>query len=153
MWVRLYLPDPVFAHDQLYVAVSRCTSRKGLKMMIGSYSSTSVPMTRNVVIRGGHQRSFTNDIRFTVRHCRIKLFTKTTFSFQIKSKMTRGLSNQSCVTYFYIEFLSFGRRPDKYYLVLIKVQEVNLGWPPTHFWRDIFTSPWLPWEEGVCGSW
>ena len=32
-WVGLYLPAPVFAHEQLYVACSRVTSRRNLKIL------------------------------------------------------------------------------------------------------------------------
>jgi ATP-dependent DNA helicase PIF1 len=32
--VSIYLPKPVFTHEQLYVALSRVTSKKGMKMLI-----------------------------------------------------------------------------------------------------------------------
>ncbi len=33
-WVGLYLPTPVFAHGQFYVACSKVTSKKNLKLLI-----------------------------------------------------------------------------------------------------------------------
>jgi len=48
--VALYLKNHVFIHGQLYVVVSRCTSRSGLKVLIKNDGSC-VSETRNVVYR------------------------------------------------------------------------------------------------------
>ncbi|GJY45353.1 ATP-dependent DNA helicase PIF1-like protein [Tanacetum coccineum] len=47
--VGIYLPKPVFTHGQLYVAVSRVTSRKGLKMLIYDKDGKVCSNTMNVV--------------------------------------------------------------------------------------------------------
>jgi len=47
--IGIFLKRPVFTHGQLYVAISRVTSKKGLKILIqddnGEYSDT----TKNIV--------------------------------------------------------------------------------------------------------
>ncbi|XP_057421492.1 uncharacterized protein LOC130715411 [Lotus japonicus] len=48
-YVGLYLPRPVFSHSQLYVAVSRVTSPKGLKILIVEQDDTYAQYTKNVV--------------------------------------------------------------------------------------------------------
>lgn len=48
-YVGLYLPRPVFSHGQLYVAVSRVTSPKGLKILIVEQDDTYAQYTKNVV--------------------------------------------------------------------------------------------------------
>jgi hypothetical protein len=49
--VGIYLPSHVFSHDQLYVAISKVTSRDGLKMLITDENSQDTNVTSNVVYR------------------------------------------------------------------------------------------------------
>jgi hypothetical protein len=49
--VGLYLKKPVFTHGQLYVAISRATSRDGLRILIENDDGSCGTQTRNVVYR------------------------------------------------------------------------------------------------------
>ncbi|XP_074288732.1 uncharacterized protein LOC141613888 [Silene latifolia] len=47
--VNIYLPRPVFSHGQLYVVISRVTSKKGLKLLICDNNKRTSNTTTNVV--------------------------------------------------------------------------------------------------------
>lgn len=49
--VGLFLPRPVFSHGQLYVAISRVTSKKGLKILIVDKDGKPQRKTKNVVFK------------------------------------------------------------------------------------------------------
>ncbi|KAJ4835528.1 hypothetical protein Tsubulata_039972 [Turnera subulata] len=49
--IGLYLPQPVFAHGQLYVAISRVTSPDGLKILIENDQKEQSNCTKNIVYK------------------------------------------------------------------------------------------------------
>ena len=49
--VSLFLPKPVFSREQLHVAISRVTSKKGLKILICDKNDEITSSTDNVVYK------------------------------------------------------------------------------------------------------
>jgi ATP-dependent DNA helicase PIF1 len=49
--VGIYIPNPIFTHEQLDVALSRVTSKKGLKMLILDVENQVCSETTNVIYR------------------------------------------------------------------------------------------------------
>ncbi|XP_071700213.1 uncharacterized protein [Rutidosis leptorrhynchoides] len=49
--ISIYLPNPVFGHGQLYVALSRSTSPEGLKLLIKQQQNREEHCTKNVVYK------------------------------------------------------------------------------------------------------
>ena len=49
--VGVYLPKPIFNHGQLYVAVSRVTSKNGLKFRIINDETDQSCETKNIVYK------------------------------------------------------------------------------------------------------
>jgi ATP-dependent DNA helicase PIF1 len=58
----IYLHKPVFTHGQLYVAISRVTSKDGLKILIEDEDGNCTNKTKNIVYREVFSRLYIQDV-------------------------------------------------------------------------------------------
>lgn len=49
--IGVYLPEPIFGHGQLYVALSRATSPYGLKVLMKQQENQAINVTKNIVYK------------------------------------------------------------------------------------------------------
>ena len=56
--VAVFLPKPVFSHGQLYVAISRVTTKAGLKILVCDENCSKINETKNIVYREVFQKIY-----------------------------------------------------------------------------------------------
>ena len=65
--IGVYLPEPVFGHGQLYVAISRDTSPHGLKILIKQQQNQRPNVTKNIVYKDFLSKIKNRDFRLPVQ--------------------------------------------------------------------------------------
>ena len=60
--IGVYLPEPIFGHGQLYVALSRATSPHGLKVLMKHQENQERNVTKNIVHKDFLQRIQTTNL-------------------------------------------------------------------------------------------
>ena len=90
--IGVYLPEPVFGHGQLYVALSRATSPKGLRMLIKQHPGKDENMTKNVVYKdflsivSSTQVTLARVCIFNICTQKLRLAIRTSFIFLAKMR-------------------------------------------------------------------
>nr|KAJ0206588.1 hypothetical protein LSAT_V11C500249600 [Lactuca sativa] len=60
--IGVYLPQPMFSHGQLYIALSRATSPDSIKILIQTNNPTQENHTKNVVFKDLMQKVATTEV-------------------------------------------------------------------------------------------
>jgi ATP-dependent DNA helicase PIF1 len=67
--IGIYLPEPVFGHGQLYVALSRATSPEGLKILMKEQAKKNGNATKNIVYKDFLDITISAQVIHTLVNC------------------------------------------------------------------------------------
>lgn len=70
--IGIYLPEPVFAHGQLYVALSRATSPDSIRILIESHTNIPQNRTKNIVFKDLLRRIDTTEVEIIVYFSKLR---------------------------------------------------------------------------------